>query len=95
MSNYEKKRCDICKQWLTLQFIEIHRQLLANFIGDLVDELDVEEHRNVPKEPQDEGVPEHNVDLGADTIHCVISHVKVGKWWGIVDCSIGPLRINI
>ena len=27
--------------------------------------FDVEEHRNVPKGPQDEGVPEHNVDLGA------------------------------
>ena len=32
----------------------------------MVDEFDVEEHQNVPTEPQDEGVPEHNVDLGAD-----------------------------
>jgi hypothetical protein len=31
----------------------------------LVDGFDVEKHRNVPEEPQDEGVPEHNVDLGA------------------------------
>ena len=31
----------------------------------MVDEFDVEEHRNVHKEPQDERVPEHNVSLGA------------------------------
>ena len=47
-----------------LQFIETHRQLLANSLGEMVDESDVEDHRDVPKEPQDEGVPEHNVDLG-------------------------------
>ena len=63
MSNYDKIRCDICEQSLTLQFLETHRQLLANSLG--VDEFDVEEHRNIPKEPQDEGVPEHNVDFGA------------------------------
>ena len=38
---------------------------MAKSLRDLVDEFDVEEHRNVPKELQDEGVPEHNVDLGA------------------------------
>ena len=54
MSNYDKVRCDICEKWLTLQFLEIPRQLLPNSLGDLVDEFDVEEHRNVPKEPQDE-----------------------------------------
>jgi len=31
----------------------------------LVDEFDVEEHRNVHKEPEDKRVPEHNVSLGA------------------------------
>ena len=65
MSNYDKIRRDICEQWLTLQFLEILRQVLADSLGDLVDEFDVEEHRNAPKEPQDEGGPEHNVDLGA------------------------------
>ena len=65
MSNYDKNRRYICEQWLTLQFIEIHKQPLANSLGDLVDEFDVEEHLNVPDEPQDEGVPEHNVDLVA------------------------------
>ena len=30
----------------------------------MVDEFDVEEHRNVPKEPQDERVSEHYVDPG-------------------------------
>ena len=63
-SNYDKIRHDICEQWLTLQFIEIHRHLLANSLGDLVDKFDVQEHWNAPKEPQDEEVPEHNVDLG-------------------------------
>ena len=29
------------------------------------------------------------------TIDCVIGRVKMGKWWGIVDRSMGPLRINI
>jgi len=29
------------------------------------------------------------------TIDCVIGRAKMGKWWGIVDCSIGPLRITI
>jgi len=29
------------------------------------------------------------------TIDCVIGRVKMGKWWGIVNRSIGPLRINI
>ena len=31
----------------------------------MVDDLDVEERQNIPKEPQDERVPEHNVDLAA------------------------------
>ena len=44
MSNYDKISCDICEQWLTLQFLEIHRQLLANSLGYLVDEFDVDEH---------------------------------------------------
>jgi len=40
-------------------------------------------------------------DMGSDhafsvaTIDCVIGRVKMGKWWGIVDRSMGPLRINI
>jgi len=29
------------------------------------------------------------------TIDCVIGHVKMGKWWGIVNRSMGPLQINI
>jgi hypothetical protein len=29
------------------------------------------------------------------TINCVIGRVKMGKWWGIIDRSFGPLRINI
>ena len=29
------------------------------------------------------------------TIDCAIGRVKTGKWWGIVDQSFGPLRINI
>ena len=37
----------------------------------------------------------HNDDLGASLIHCVIDCVKMGKWWGMVDRSIGPLQINI
>ena len=45
--------------------IEIHRQLLADSLVGLVDEFDVKEHRHIPKVPQDEGVPEHNVNLGA------------------------------
>ena len=28
-------------------------------------------------------------------IDCVIGRVKMGKWWGIIDRSIGPQRINI
>ena len=51
MSNYDKLRCDICEKWLTLKFLEIPRQLLANSLGDFVNESDVEEHRDVPKEP--------------------------------------------
>ena len=29
------------------------------------------------------------------TINCVISWVKIGKWWGIVDHSAGPPQIMI
>ena len=29
------------------------------------------------------------------TINCVIGRVKIGKWWGIVDRSFGPLQITI
>ena len=29
------------------------------------------------------------------TIDCVIGRVKMGKWWGIADRSIGPLRNTI
>ena len=29
------------------------------------------------------------------TINCVISWVKTGKWWGIVDHSAGPPQITI
>jgi len=29
------------------------------------------------------------------TINCVISRVKIGKWWGIVDHSAGPPQITI
>ena len=29
------------------------------------------------------------------TIDCAIGCVKMGKWWGIIDCSIRPQRINI
>ena len=65
MSNYDKIKRDICKQSLTINFLEIHRQLLANSLRDFVDEFDVEEHWNVSKEPQDEIVSEHSVDLGA------------------------------
>ena len=36
MSDYNKIKRDICEQSLTLNFLEIHRQLLANFLGDLV-----------------------------------------------------------
>ena len=41
-----------------------------------------------------------NGDMGAvcafsmATIDCVIGRVKMGKWWGIVDRSIGPLWIK-
>ena len=45
-------------------FLEICRQPLANSLGDLFDEFDLEEHQNVPKEPQDKRVSEHNVNLG-------------------------------
>ena len=95
MSNYDKIICDICKKWLTLKFLEIPRQLLANSLGDFVKNSDVKEHRDVPKEPQDEGVPAHNDNLGASPIHCVIGCVKMGKWWEMVDHSTGPLQINI
>ena len=95
MSNYNKIICDIHKKWLTLKFLEIPRQLLANSLGDFVNESDVEEYRDIPKEPQDEGVPAHNDNLGASPIYCVIGHVKMGKWWGMVDRSIRPLQINI
>ena len=37
MSNYDKIRRAIGEQWLTLQFLEIHRELLANSLGGLVD----------------------------------------------------------
>ena len=43
MSNYDEIICDICEKWLTLKFLEIPRQLLANYVGDFVDESDVEE----------------------------------------------------
>ena len=33
MSNYDKIRRAIGEQWLTLQFLEIHRELLANSLG--------------------------------------------------------------
>ena len=95
MSNYDEIICDICEKWLTLKFLEIPRQLLANYPGDFVDGSDVEEHRNVPKEPQGEGLPAHNDNLGASPIHCVTGRVKMGKWLGMVDRSIGPLQINI
>ena len=29
------------------------------------------------------------------TIGGVVGRVKMGKWWGIVDRSVGPLRITI
>ena len=29
------------------------------------------------------------------TINCVIGHMKMGKWWGIVNHSFGPQQIII
>jgi hypothetical protein len=29
------------------------------------------------------------------TIDCAVGCVRLGKWWGIINCSFGPLRINI
>ena len=29
------------------------------------------------------------------TIDCVVGHVKMGNWWGIVNRSLGPLQIMI
>jgi hypothetical protein len=29
------------------------------------------------------------------TIDCVIGHVKMEKWWGIIDRSFGPPQITI
>jgi hypothetical protein len=29
------------------------------------------------------------------TIDCAIGRVKMGKWWGIVDRSMGPQRLTI
>ena len=34
----------------------------------MADEFDAKEHQNVPKEPQDGGVPGHSVDLGAGNV---------------------------
>ena len=33
--------------------------------------------------------------FSVDTIDCVVGRVKIGKWWGIVDRSLGPLRISV
>ena len=33
--------------------------------------------------------------FSVDTIDCVVGRVKIGKWWGIVDRSLGPLWISV
>jgi len=63
ISNEHKIRCDICK-WPTVQLHEIHREPLADSLRGLVDGFNATKYRNIPKEPQDKGVPVHNADLG-------------------------------
>jgi len=53
---------------LTLQFLEIRRQLLADPIGNPVNEFNGEGHRNIHKKAQDNRVPVYNADLGADKV---------------------------
>ena len=99
MSNYDKIICNICKKWLTSKFLEIPRQLLANSLGDFVTKSDVEEHWDIPKEPQDKEVPVHNDNLGASPIHCVISRMKIGKgrlqYWASTDQHLWHSRARI
>ena len=63
-SKYDEMTHAIHEQSLTFQFIEKQAQLLGDFLDKLTSKLNGEEHREIPIEPQDEGVLLDDIDLG-------------------------------
>ena len=59
---YEMTRA-IHERLLTFQFVENQARLLGDFLDGSIGESNDREHRDIPIEPQDEGVLLDDVDL--------------------------------
>ena len=63
-SEYDEMTRAIHERLLTFQFIENQARSLGNFLDSSIGELNDEEHRDMPIEPQGEGELLDDVDLG-------------------------------
>ena len=79
----------ICRQSLTLQFLDTHAGLLVNILNQSLDEVNNNNHLNTPEELHDRGMPMGNVNLevGNDQPHDTMM--------GPQDDNIPALDFNI